>query len=175
MRLPLAQERVVLIDFGRSSLGTDEGRRITTSEITEHFPAWEKNGLHADVMHFAAMLVLVQPTTISKSLAVPKAGFWESEALKPDAPPCARALLRLIKAALQCEGESRTDMFVEYTTCRDAPTSDCAHKAIHRLRKEGGGCAGALPTRWLNDRELVTGFTTLDVGSNHIIYADLES
>ena len=146
LRLPL-RERVTLIDFGRSSLGTAQGRRIASSEVREKFPKWEKNGMEADVMHFAAMLVLIQP----------RAGYLEEHARKPDAPACALALIRLIWSALQC---GAVDMYDSYNTCAEDTKTNCAHTAIHFLRKKSSHCVGATPESWLNDAELTGEFRT---------------
>lgn len=153
LRLPL-RERVALIDFGRSSfVATPSRRRVITSELLDKFPKWEMSDAHADVMHFAAMLLLIQP----------RPDFFETQAAKVDsggAPPCARALLRLIRAALQCD--DNVDMYAQYSRCRATSEAGCANAAIHTLRDSRRGCSGALPTHWLDDVELVSDFLHTD-------------
>ena len=145
LALPLL-ERVVLIDFGRASFATSRGR-VVTSEIDSMFPSWEKNGLQSDVMHFAAMLLLIQP----------RPRYLEEQAALTPQGSAARALLRLIKAALQCAGGT-LDMHEQYATCHASLTQQCAHDAIHTLRKTESLCRGALPLDWLRDAELVQNF-----------------
>ena len=144
LTLPL-RERVVLIDFGRASFQQQKSSRLETSEVRVKFPKWERNSMRADVLHFAAMLLLAQP----------KPGFLEHEAAKTPSPSPARALVRLITAALQCRN---VDMHAEYTACHAEGTHECAAASIHRLRGKETHCVGARPVDWLRDKELTRDF-----------------
>lgn len=157
--------RIVAIDFGRATVGLHVfGRpqqRLEASDIRDKFPAWERNSQRADALHFAAMLVMAQP----------QPGLLEREAAKPDAPPCARALLRLLRTTLQCD--RGRDMFREYVDCheclKDALTgcthdrrAHCRKRLIHELREAASACRGTTPETWLDDPGLTAPFLRAD-------------
>lgn len=150
LRLPVPR-RVVIMDFGRASAQVSiRKRRIESSEIKDKFPKWSHNSFQSDVMHFAAVLLQAQPSS----------GLLEREAARPDAPASAKALLRLMKSALQCR---KRDMYDAYVKCHKQVGSRCGHQLIHVLRAASSKCVGAKPEDWLNDDELTSDF--VHVGS----------
>ena len=170
------QDRVVLMDFGRSTLaaldcenatkctsrrgGVDFAQpRLHSSEVADKFAEWQVDNPGADVTHFAAMLVLCQSR---KNMLV-------REASRKDAPPEARALVRLIRSALQCN-EDGIDMFYKYMQCNAEELKDsaghgfqktrCGKDLIHDLREKKTKCRGILPMDFLSDLELTAPFLT---------------
>ena len=198
------QDRVVLMDFGRSTIaaldcesttqcssrraretgpvarGGGNGPGCTTarlhaSEVADKFAEWQLDNPGADVSHFAAMLVLCQTR---KNMLV-------KQAMRKDAPPEAMALVRLLQRALQCDGGS--DMFVKYAECNAeelkgltesvSKKARCGKDLIHDLREKKTSCRGILPIDFLSDRELTASFvvTPETIPSSENIYLPIPS
>ena len=179
-----AEHRVVLMDFGRSTLsaihcestdyctGTRHGhvsRRLKSTEVEERFPKWDLDNPGADVTHFFAMLLLCQE---SPRLLVTEAGL-------PSAPPMARALVRLMRRALSCG--TGTDMFTLYDDCNAAEIYananknvnrvSCGKNLVHQLRERDSLCRGLLPIEVLADAELTAAFlVTEPIPPSEVIY-----
>lgn len=160
-------ERVVLMDFGRSTMGGvgESGTaRMHSSEVADKFFKWELDNPGADVAHFVAMLMMCQ--------RVPR--MLETEAEKPDAPPEARALVRLLRRALQCE--TRRDMFAAYNECNEnnlkGKESTCGKEYIHELRNKETQCMGVTPMDFLMDEALTAPFqVTTPIPPTETIYS----
>ena len=165
-----AEHRVVLMDFGRSTVseldcreGTCKSRpvgvhasgRIQASEVHHRFSEWELNDPSADVTHFFAMLLLCQETP----------DLLLKESSRPDAPPIAKALVAFMRRVLVC-GSTGKDMFTAYNVCNNEelhgqatgnPTS-CGKDLVHELRAKDSRCGNVLPIDFLTNRDIMEHF-----------------
>ncbi len=143
LRLPIT-ERVVLLDFGRSTADM-AGTELVTSEVQFKFPKWNRGHIGTDVTHFLAMLVVAQP----------EVGWLEKQAALPGAPPEARAFVKAVHAALQCP---HADMYKECHVCKTSKAQECVSNLVHKLRKTENQCMGTRPGDWLQNLDLVRPF-----------------
>lgn len=143
IKLPIA-ERVVLLDFGRSTANL-EGVPVTTSEVQLKFPRWNRTHIGTDVTHFLAMLVVAQP----------EVDWLDKQARMPTAPPEAAAFVAAVHAALQCP---HADMYKECHVCKTSKEQSCVSDLVHKLRKTDNKCMGTAPGDWLQNEDLVRPF-----------------
>jgi hypothetical protein len=160
-------ERVVLMDFGRATVGAvgHHGKsRMHSSEVADKFAKWELDNPGADVAHFVAMLMMCQR----------KPHMLDVEAGKPDAPPEARALVTLMRRALQCD--TQRDMFTAYGQCNEndltGKESTCGKEFIHELRNKETRCMGLTPMDFLLNETLTAPFVvTTPIPPTETIYS----
>ena len=162
LRVP-ADHRVVLMDFGRSTVAELDcsdsmghcrsrpavaGKRIQASEVEHRFGEWQLNDPSADVTHFFAMLLLCQETP----------DLLVTESSRPDAPPLAKALISFMRRVLVC-GTSGKDMFTAYNACNTeelkgqatGTMTSCGKDLVHELRAKDARCGNLLPIDFLTD------------------------
>ena len=176
LNIPVS-DRVVLMDFGRSTLGAVDcpdtsrctGRlrssfRLHASEVGDKFSKWDLDNPGADVNHFVAMLLLCQR----------RPHMLREASEKPDAPPEARALMALIQKTLQCDNSR--NMFSAYSKCNadelQGLETKCGKHLIHELRNKGTGCKGLRPIDFLTDAVLTAPFlATTPIPPTETIYS----
>jgi len=153
---------VVLLDFGRASLGS-----AVPWELLTAYPEWACHPRPAswDLALLAGMLVAAQP------LADAWVAMGTDGGIAGGAPALAAALRHfggtLLPQALQCRGLPPDDMVRLYARCRDevqaateaghGPAQRCPVRLVSRLRDPAHGCAGTSPAAWLEDPVLLAG------------------
>ena len=163
---------VVLLDFGRASLGS-----AVPWEMLTAYPGWACDPRPAswDLALLAGMLVAAQP--------VPDAwvAMGSDKGIVRRAPALAAALRHfgstLLPRALQCSGLPPDDMVRLYTKCRNAVQAaaeaghggaqHCPVRLVSRLRDPAHGCAGMAPEAWVSDPVLRAGLATATAASTH--------
>jgi hypothetical protein len=171
---------VVLLDFGRASLGS-----AVPWEMLTAYPGWACDPRPAswDLALLAGMLVAAQP--------LPDAwvAMGSDKGIRGRAPALAAALRHfgstLLPRALQCSGLPPDDMVHLYTKCRDAvqAASEAGHggaqhcpvRLVSRLRDPAHGCAGAAPEAWVSDPVLKAGLAAAVVAADVAVVASSPS